>query len=99
MRLIDADALIVATKRKAPISDAMRVMWAECLEEVRHAPTIEPERKKGKWIYHNDIKNVYGGIFIECSECGEMYVVQYVEDEKFCRNCGAYNRGDHDDNT
>lgn len=46
-RLIDADALIVALKRKAPISDAMRVMWAECLEEVRHAPTIEPEQK---WI-------------------------------------------------
>lgn len=43
MRPIDADALIVALKRKAPISDSMRVMWAECLQEVRFAPTIEPE--------------------------------------------------------
>ena len=34
MRLIDADVLTIALKRKAPISDAMRVMWAECLEEV-----------------------------------------------------------------
>lgn len=51
-------------------------------------PTIE-ERKKGKWIIHQDVKNVYGGIYIECSECGEKYVVQHFEDEKFCRSCGA----------
>ena len=50
MRLIDADALIIAIKRKAPISDAMRAMWFECLEEVKHAPTIKSERKTGKWI-------------------------------------------------
>ena len=41
MRCIDADALIVALKRKAPISDSMRVMLSECLQEVRLAPTIE----------------------------------------------------------
>lgn len=27
--------------------------------------------------------------FIECSQCGEKYVVQHMEDEKYCRNCGA----------
>lgn len=49
----------------------------------------QPERKKGKWIVHPEVKNVYGGTYIECSQCGEKYVVQHMEDEKYCRNCGA----------
>ena len=54
-------------------------------EEV--APTVE--RKKGKWIIHPEVKNIYGGIYIECSKCHTKYVVQHIEDEKYCRNCGA----------
>lgn len=49
----------------------------------------QAERKKGKWIVHPEVKNVYGGTYIECSQCGEKYVVQHMEDEKYCRNCGA----------
>ena len=59
-------------------------------------PSAQPERKKGKWIRHDEIKNVYGGICIECSECGEKYVVQHILDEKYCRNCGADMRGEQD---
>ena len=55
-------------------------------------PTIE-ERKTGEWIRHPEQKNIYGGKCVECSACGEKYVVQYIEDEKFCRNCGADMRG------
>ena len=47
------------------------------------------ERKKGKWIKHPEVKNIYGGIYIECSKCHTKYVVQHIEDEKYCRNCGA----------
>lgn len=65
----------------------------DMIDELEDAPTIE-ERKKGKWIRHDEIKNIYGGICIECSECGEKYVVRYIEDEKFCRNCGADMRGE-----
>ena len=50
-----------------------------------------PETNVGKWIYHPEIKNIYGGKCIECSECGEKYMVVYIEDEKYCRNCGSYN--------
>lgn len=57
----------------------------------------QPERKKGKWIRHDEVKNVYGGICIECPECGEKYVVQYIEDEKYCRNCGADMRGEQNE--
>ena len=45
--------------------------------------------KRGEWIRHPEVKNIYGGEFIECPFCGEKYVVQYIADEKFCRNCGA----------
>ena len=45
-RLIDADALIKALIRKEPFNDCARVVIAECMEEVRHAPTvIETEGK------------------------------------------------------
>ena len=50
---------------------------------------ISTAEKVGKWILHPEIKNIYGGTYIECSECREKYVVQHIEDEKFCRNCGA----------
>lgn len=49
------------------------------------------EQKTGKWIVHTEIENVYGGIYIECSECGESYVVQHLEAEIYCRTCGSKN--------
>lgn len=52
-------------------------------------PSAEPERKTGRWIRHPEQKNIYGGKCVECSECGEKYVVSHIEDEKYCRNCGA----------
>lgn len=45
--------------------------------------------KRGEWIRHPEVKNIYGGEYIECPFCGEKYVVQNIADEKFCRNCGA----------
>lgn len=56
------------------------------IDHLKRLPTAE---RMGKWIRHPEVKNIYGGVYIECSECREKYVVQYVEDEKFCRNCGA----------
>ena len=64
---------------------------------IEQLPSVQPERKKGHWIRHPEQKNIYGGKCVECSECGEKYVVQYIEDEKFCRNCGADMRGEQDE--
>ncbi len=56
--------------------------------------TVEPESDKAFWIITN-IKNVYGGREIICSECGEKFTVsQQVLDnlyeyERFCRHCGS----------
>lgn len=58
------------------------------VKQIAEVPTIEPERT-GKWIRHPEQRNIYGGKTIECSECQTKYVVQYIEDEKYCRNCGA----------
>lgn len=57
--------------------------------QLEKLPSTPPQRIKGRWIRHPEQKNIYGGKCVECSECGEKYVVQYIEDEKYCRNCGA----------
>lgn len=66
-----------------------------CLQDLIHVleelPSAEPERKTGEWIYHPERTNIYGGMCIECSECRDEYMVMYIEDEKYCRNCGSYN--------
>ena len=100
MRLIDADALIdvLAEMQGLCQTKAALVQNSKIWQQVKDMPTIvQPERKKGKWIRHDEIKNVYGGICIECSECGEKYVVQHILDEKYCRNCGADMRGEQDE--
>ena len=63
---------------------------------IKKLPPAQPQRIKGRWIRHPEQKNIYGGKCVECSECGEKYVVQYIEDEKYCRNCGADMRGEQD---
>ena len=47
------------------------------------------DRPTGEWIIHDEVKNIYGGVYIECPECGTRFVTQTLEDERFCRNCGA----------
>ena len=59
------------------------------VDHVNSMRDAQPERKKGKWVIHPEVKHMYGGIYIECSECHTKYVVQHIEDEKYCRNCGA----------
>ena len=73
------------------------IYFAAAERVLSELPSAQPERKKGKWIRHDEIKNVYGGICIECSECGEKYVVRHILDEKYCRNCGADMRGEQDE--
>lgn len=95
MRAIDADALCedllkrwsVAETRKEELIKA--VMADVVTPIIACQPTIEPERKKGHWIRHPEQRNIFNGKTIECSECHEKYTVQYVEDELFCRHCGA----------
>ena len=90
--LISRQAAIEATKRLLDYygtNEITKEFADDAAEDfINKIPAVE-ERETGKWIKHEEIKNVYGGKCIECSECGEKYIVQYIEDEKYCRNCGA----------
>ena len=55
----------------------------------------EKQPKKGEWIITGR-KNVYGGIEIKCPFCNDTVMVQFIEDELFCRHCGADMRKDGD---
>ena len=65
------------------------------IDLLQHAPTIEPQRKKGKWI---PVTNGRGGF--ECDQC-HNYAPSYQDGVEwlsgFCPNCGADMRGEHDE--
>ena len=80
-RLIDADAL----KDTLGISDK-DIEFAEMLDE---QPTVDAEPvRHGHWI-QLEFKSVWNNKLIACSKCGELFLVQHVESEHYCRNCGA----------
>lgn len=49
---------------------------------------LEADRPQGKWI-RTGRTNIYGGIEVQCSNCGDKVMVQHLEDEWFCRHCSA----------
>lgn len=91
-RMIDADALKDYILRSVPNWSEDRETALDC---IANSPTIE-ERKKGKWIPHNEKSREYiGTVLINvqydywlCDACGYR-----VENRQpiyhFCPNCGA----------
>ena len=76
-RLIDADALVEAVKNYPYGYRGLTVCT------IAEQPTIEPERKKGKWIYNAD-EDTY-----MCSVCQAR--IDPIDKFKsyFCYHCGA----------
>lgn len=93
MRLIDADALSAKMYHDAFETDSDMQKWdSGCWIRYKmfenamdSAPTIEPERKKGKWIKD--------GHHIGCNKCGTFLCNTDIEGDaipmNFCPNCGA----------
>ena len=61
--------------------------------------SAQPERKTGRWIERNP-QNSPDCRLIECSECGNAYIVGYnidyddwIDGRDFCMRCGADLRG------
>ena len=73
MRLIDADKLLRDIE-DYHLSDGMFQHWVEIQN------TIEPERKKGKWLRSGNCIFPY-----ECDRCGDTN----ERATPFCPNCGA----------
>lgn len=70
------------------------------LDGFENAPTIEPERKKGKWIEVHGYVTPGGDPVWKCSECGKGMHVYGIEAPSYnrdyadgqwvaCPNCGA----------
>ena len=87
MRLIDADALI--DDIDGDLTDSIAEHRA--IEKILNAPTIDPQRMKGRWIGYA------GTIGAECSECHKwLDVIQGTAEMNYCPNCGADMRGEQD---
>ena len=99
-RLIDADAL----KEKAWDADT-RCGYVQVVDvgDIDDAPTIEPERKKGKWIKKMRITETekYTSYDPEwyCACCGTKYDSHIARMVNFCYVCGADMRGGQDEQT
>ena len=107
MRIIDADALTVTHINEVDVLGYKLKYGTGIpvvrLAEVECAPTIEPERKTGKWIKGIDVpgRNPYLHLSdaLYCSVChNEAYwdtdYGQQIFD--YCPNCGAKMEGEED---
>lgn len=94
-RLIDADALMKAMYHRAFETDGDTMWQSGCwvryraIEQViKEQPTIEPERKKGKWLHKSkQLAALNTAWWYECSICGYHAFNGMRTD--FCPNCGA----------
>ena len=84
MRLIDADALLDYLLMM-PIDLGYREV-EEIEKYVKEMPTIEPERKKGKWIFK---RRWHEADECSCSLCGQLMTTFMGERKKYCPDCGA----------
>lgn len=81
-RLIDPTELKAAISVSAMLEDRKHIF-----DIIDEQPTIEPERKHGRWNPNPEFDKEAGHGYFVCSACGsEWYDVNgYV----FCPNCGA----------
>lgn len=95
MRLIDADTLkymlqaISYDDWNQGVSTTWANAYAEFADMVEDMPTIEPERKTGKWIRHCKL-----GVW-ECDQCGTQFKFPFKH-HYYCPNCGADMRGEQE---
>lgn len=103
MRLIDADALMndICESLNQMTNIGIGVdgewLWGKLNDALDNAPTIEPQRMRGKWI------PIQRGFFnkevtqVKCDQCGNLLDLIGVNcgrgDTNFCPNCGAWMGG------
>ena len=85
-RLIDADALIAQMEADAEqMEEPIAKMFAyAAISDIKHAPTIEPQRKKGKWIPTKRGERGYSKPGFRCDQCKDVNLRT-----NYCPSCGA----------
>ena len=93
MRLIDGDALVTTLKGLRALTNILsgsrempHIPFDDMVRMIEKSPTIEPERKTGKWVRALDGNDGH----VRCDKCFKIYdwdtQAQYYD---FCPNCGA----------
>ena len=92
MRAIDGDAMLARLEEWNTSDSTDKALYNFTLHRILEQPTIEPERKKGKWVQDNIASNVF-----RCSECGCDAPVDPTAGceikSNFCQWCGTDMRG------
>ena len=102
MRSIDADALKAEYGMKDDCKDCEKELHGKvksCEYDrvytkmdfcgwIDSMPTIEPERKTGKWI-HDGFDHPHGVDWIHCSVCGRREPNVPAAKTSYCPTCGA----------
>ena len=96
MRLIDADAMKADLLTVDPQYETM-IQW--CITVLDAQPTIEPERKTGKWEQESESLRKDRRSRWKCSACGKHVLIGVYDDPikaglMFCPNCGAKMEGE-----
>ena len=81
------EELVKALRSASAVSTAWEKLMHDAAAAIEELQAQLP--KRGEWIVHTEVKNIYGGICIECPVCRDHFVVLNVSDEKYCRSCGA----------
>lgn len=94
MRSIDADAfdqvlvdgeLTAKREKKYVLASAINTIRGN----LKTMPTIEPERKTGRWIRIYSRPNVYADLCWHCTNCGARLAEGWANKYRFCPDCGA----------
>lgn len=100
MRLINADALIKFIENRYDITweddyeGGIKDACTDILEEINKMPTIDPQRKTGRWTKAYDGNDGH----VKCTGCFKTYDwISQAQYYNYCPNCGSYNGGDKDD--
>lgn len=86
MRLIDADSLETHEQLESFGNGNYEYVDVVYKDDIDDAPTIEPEQRKGEWIWQM-YENIY-----RCSKCEtETHVDECMEEPiyNYCPYCGA----------
>ena len=94
MRLIDADALKKSVLDLHDCDNGFSDTYDKAciIGVIDEEPTIEPERKKGEWMFEEYPDGYYHS---ECTVCGASVDERaYLDKWKYCPKCGARMRID-----